>query len=53
MKAVEKKRINCHDLATKIKECPSLKKIFGNQYSETFKKFVAARDCTCVQECNK
>jgi hypothetical protein len=53
MKAVDKKRINCDDLVTKIKECPSLKKIFGERYSETFMKFVAERDCTCIHECNK
>ena len=53
MKAVEKKRIDCEDLIDVIKECPSLKKIFGTESSETFMNFVAARGVRWVEKQEK
>jgi len=53
MKAVEKKRIDCDNLIAMIKECPSLKKIFGTESSETFMNFVTARGVRWVEKDDK
>ena len=53
MKAVEKKRIDCDALITKIQACPALKTVFGTQYSKTFLKFVGEYKATSIHECTK